>query len=96
MLRQPRLFCYLTGQTCFKCRLFVGLFWPRTTAVGACAVLPSVPGLLRSKFHACRLPDGTFWPEIIEGTHNVDHGVVICKLCNRNMKENNFTGHGYR
>ena len=55
-----------------------------------------MPGLLRSKFHACRLPDGTFWPEIIEGTHNVDHGVVICKLCNRNMKENNFTGHGYR
>ncbi len=26
----------------------------------------------------------------------MDHGVVICKLCNRNMKENNFTGHGYR
>ena len=64
--------------------------------MAACFELPVVQGLLTPSCPACRLPDGTFWPEIIEGTHNVDHGVVICKLCNRNIKENNFTGHGYR
>ena len=44
----------------------------------------------------CRLPDGSFWPEVQEGMHQVDHGVVICKLCQRHHKANNFAGEGYR
>lgn len=43
-----------------------------------------------------RLPDGSFWPEVQEGMHQVDHGVVICKLCQRHHKANNFAGEGYR
>ena len=45
---------------------------------------------------ACRLPDGSFWPEVQEGMHQVDHGIVICKLCQRHHKANNFAGEGYR
>ena len=44
----------------------------------------------------CMLPDGSFWPEVQEGMHQVDHGVVICKLCQRHHKANNFAGEGYR
>ena len=43
-----------------------------------------------------RLPDGSYWPEVTEGIQSVDHGIVICKLCSRHHKANNFAGEGYR
>ena len=34
--------------------------------------------------------------KVIEGSQGEDHGVVICKLCQRHEKANNFAGDGYR
>ena len=34
--------------------------------------------------------------QVIEGKHGEDHGTVICKLCQRHDKTNNFAGDGYR
>lgn len=43
-----------------------------------------------------KLPDGTFWPLVEEGSSSGLHGTVICKLCVRHGKNNNFTGEGYQ
>ena len=43
-----------------------------------------------------KLPDGTYWPLVEEGDATGNHGTVICKLCVRHGKNNNFTGDGYQ
>ncbi|KAK9840810.1 hypothetical protein WJX81_006321 [Elliptochloris bilobata] len=43
-----------------------------------------------------RLPDGSYWPQVQEGIIGSDHGTVICRLCQRHGKNNNFAGEGYR
>ncbi|BDA51010.1 probable 5-keto-D-gluconate 5-reductase at C-terminar half [Coccomyxa sp. Obi] len=43
-----------------------------------------------------RLPDGTFWPQVIEGVQNQDHGIVYCRLCKRHNRTNTFAYEGYR
>jgi hypothetical protein len=42
------------------------------------------------------LRTGTYWPLVEEGDANGNHGTVICKLCVRHGKNNNFTGDGYQ
>jgi len=37
-----------------------------------------------------------YWPQVTEGVQGVDHGAVICRLCARNGKLNNFAGEGYK
>ena len=37
-----------------------------------------------------------FVMQVLEGMQGTDHGVVICKLCQRHNKTNNFAGEGYR
>lgn len=39
---------------------------------------------------------GTYWPLVEEGDAGGNHGTVICKLCVRHGKNNNFTGDGYQ
>jgi hypothetical protein len=39
---------------------------------------------------------GTYWPLVEEGDASGNHGTVICKLCVRHGKNNNFTGDGYQ
>lgn len=43
-----------------------------------------------------RLPDGNFWPQVIEGVQNQDHGIVYCRLCKRHNRTNTFAYEGYR
>jgi len=33
---------------------------------------------------------------VIEGAQGEEHGAVICKLCQRHNKTNNFAGEGYK
>ncbi len=35
------------------------------------------------------------WPQVREGAQGSDHGVVVCRLCARHEKTNNFA-EGYR
>ena len=37
-----------------------------------------------------------YWPQVTEGVQGVNHGAVVCRLCARNGKLNNFAGEGYK
>ena len=53
--------------------------------------LPRVARVGCQGSRACR-----YWPQVQEGVMGSDHGVVVCRLCQRHGKNNNFAGEGYR